>query len=95
MPSKLFPKEELQLVIWDDSETLEVIKDEITDTGRWTIHHYLVFKDIETGKFYLTYYSVGATEQQDESPFEYEDDEISCVEVEPVEVKVISYKKVK
>jgi hypothetical protein len=95
MPSKTFDKEELRLVIWEDSESLELIEDNISDTGRWSVHHEMVFRDTEDGRFYRTHYSVGATEQQDEYPFEYDGDEISCVEVEPVEVKVISYEKVK
>lgn len=95
MPLKSFDKEELKLVIWDDAESLSLVEDDITDNSRWSIYHNLVFKDLETGKFYLTHYSVGATEQQDERPFEYEDDEIACAEVEQVEVKVITYQKVK
>jgi hypothetical protein len=94
MPSKTFDKEELKLVIGEDSESLKLIEDDITDTGRWTVHHKMIFEDVETGKFYLTNYSVGATEQQDEYPFEYAPDEISCVEVKPVEKIVIKYVKV-
>ena len=93
MPSKTFEKEQLELVIWGDAESLELIEDDITDNGRWSIYHEMVFKDIETGKFYLTHYSVGATEYQDERPFENEDDEIECAEVEPKEVTTIVYVK--
>lgn len=39
------------------------------------------------GKFYQTTYSEGATEMQDERPWEYED-EVECEEVELREVKV-------
>ena len=61
------------------------IVDNIIDTGRWSIYHEIVFAD--KGKFYTTTYSEGATECQDESPWEYED-EIECTEVELKEVKV-------
>lgn len=61
------------------------IVDEITDTTRWSIMHEIVFKD--NGKFYLTTYSVGATEMQLESPWEYES-KVECIEVELREVKV-------
>lgn len=61
------------------------ILDEITDTSRWSIHHRIVFA--YQGKFYATHYSVGATESQDESPWEYED-QVECQEVELKEVKV-------
>lgn len=67
------------------------IKDDIVDTSRWSIHHKIVFED--NGKFYETYYSEGATECQDESPWEYED-EIECYEVELKEVKVMKWVRV-
>lgn len=59
--------------------------DEITGTSRWSTHHRIVFA--YQGRFYQTHYSRGATEIQDESPWEY-DDEVECVEVELKEVKV-------
>jgi hypothetical protein len=56
-----------------------VILDEITDTSRWSIHHRIVFE--WDGKYYMAHYSEGATEMQDESPWEYETD-VDCLEVE-------------
>ena len=61
------------------------IVDRIVNTTRWSIVHEIVFED--HGKFYMTTYSKGATECQDESPWEYKD-EIKCTEVELKEVKV-------
>lgn len=61
------------------------IVDRIIDTTRWSIIHEIVFAD--KGKFYMTTYSEGATERQDERPWEYED-EIECEEVELREVKI-------
>ena len=63
----------------------KLIKDDIIDTTRWSIVHEIVFED--KGKFYMTTYSEGATEYQDERPWEYED-EVKCTEVELKEVKV-------
>ena len=60
------------------------IKNTITGTSRWSIHHEIVFE--HDGKFYRTNYSEGATESQDESPWDYEI-EVECVEVELKEVK--------
>ena len=77
--SKTYLKEELDLPYKN------TIIDEIVDTSRWSIHHRIIFED--KGKFYETYYSEGATEMQDESPWEYED-EVDCTEVELREVKV-------
>lgn len=61
------------------------IKDEVTVTSRWSISHRIIFE--YEGKFYKTYYSVGATEMQDESPWECEN-EVECIEVEEKEVMV-------
>ena len=54
-------------------EMFEVIEDEIIDQSRWSVHHRQVFK--HEGKFYETYYSCGATEQQEEYPYENDPDE--------------------
>lgn len=54
------------------------LEDTIYDTSRWSIHHKIIFE--HEGKFYQTYYSEGATEMQDESPWEYKD-KIECYEV--------------
>lgn len=77
--SKDYLKDELDLPY---SNT---IVDKIIDTTRWSIVHEIVFED--NGKFYQTTYSEGATEMQDERPWEYED-EVECEEVELREVKV-------
>lgn len=61
------------------------IVDRIVNTTRWSIIHEIVFED--NGKFYMTTYSKGSTEIQDERPWEY-DDEIECTEVELKAVKV-------
>jgi hypothetical protein len=48
-----------------------VVDDEIVSTGRWSIHHLLTIK--MNDKYYQTEYSVGATESQDERPWQYKD----------------------
>lgn len=70
-----FKKEFLQEMVWGD----DVVEDNIVDNSRWSIHHEIVFR--HEGKFYGTGYSVGATESQDERPFEYDNDEIECPEM--------------
>ncbi|NFH01357.1 hypothetical protein FC831_13900 [Clostridium botulinum] len=67
---------------WDT----DVIHKEIIDTTRWSVIKEIVFQD-KDGRYYQTTYSEGATECQDESPWEYED-EVECVEVELKEVLV-------
>lgn len=84
-----FKKQWLQDLVWDDVDDGEIVLNEITDTSRWSVHYDLVFKFGD--KFYRTHYSRGATENQDESPFEWEPDEIDCEEVFPTEKTVIVY----
>lgn len=90
-----FSKEELQELAWEDfdSDRFEVIYQEIIDTSRWSIRYSMIFKFED--KFFSTAYSVGATESQDERPYEYEGDLIECIEVEPYEVTVTKYREVK
>lgn len=76
--TKEFLKNELDL-------PYSAIKDTIVDTSRWSIQHEIIFE--YEGKFYRTYYSVGATEMQDERPWEY-DDTVECTEVEIKQVLV-------
>ncbi len=61
-------------------------EDHVVDNSRWSINHEIVFKD-KDGKYYSTAYSVGATECQDEGPWEYED-QVECTEVEKRQVMV-------
>lgn len=76
------PKETLQDILWESDQ---VIEDTIEEHSRWSVLHNLIFK--HEGKCYQTHYSVGATEYQDERPWEYED-EVECTEVKQVEVTV-------
>lgn len=84
-----FTRQQLVDSLDDDDAT---VLSEICDTSRWSIQYRRVFK--LDGKFYETFYSVGATEQQDESPYEYDSESIECDEVAPVEVLMTVYQKV-
>lgn len=77
----------------DGYDGVEIIKDTITDNSRWSIFHAITFRWID-GKTYRAYYSVGATEQQDESPWEY-DKEVECEEVAEVPVTTTQWLLVK
>lgn len=83
----MLTKEEARLAIYDDLEGWEVVHDEIVGHGRWDVTHECILK--HDGKFYRTYYSKGATEQQDVQAFEYEEPEFE--EVFPCEVKTLVY----
>ena len=65
---------------------------DIIDTTRWENHYELVFE--YKGKCYISHYSLGATEDQDTVPYEYDDDDIICNEVEPYEEVVIKYRSI-
>lgn len=85
-------KEEARGLIWGDHpEGIKVIYDKLIDTTRWSEIHEIVFE--KDGKFYMDTYSVGATEMQDESPWEYS--EPNFVEVFPHEETIIVYRKEK
>ena len=78
-------------IIYEYSTAYTLIEDTITGKNRWSIFHDVIFMDNFTGKFYKGNYSVGATEGQDESPWEYKK-EVSFTEVEPYNVTVVKYK---
>ena len=87
------PKEVAQELSWGDKDSehadFKVALNEIVGHSRWSINYNLVLE--KDGKFFQKGYSKGATESQDESPFEYEDEEIDFKEVKPVEKVVIIY----
>jgi len=81
-----FKKEMLQEIVYDDCMFAEMVEDNIIDNTRWSIIHKMVFRYKD--RFYQVIYSEGATEQQEEIPFEHAAEEIECPEVEQKEVKV-------
>ena len=85
-----FTKEFLQDLVSHELD-VEVIKDELIENDRWSLHYSMIFK--LDGKFYETYYQRGATEQQDEQPYEYDNNEIDCYEVFPVEKTITIYER--
>lgn len=94
-------KELLQEIVGEyaQQERFEVVQNVISDHGRWSIYYDCIIKDKETGKFYDASYSQGATESQNEYPFDIdetdEDGNIELDEVEPYEEIVTRYRKFK
>ena len=79
---------------WNDGTVypnLEVVHSEMIDTSRWSNIYERVYKDLDTGKYWRTSYRVGATECQDERPYENDGSEIQFVEVVPRETIKIKY----
>lgn len=86
----IFKKEDLQeLVSEGEFDGLEVVIDEIEDRNRWSVQYRLVFRYKD--KFYQTYYTTGATEYQDQAPFEDDGEEIKCKEVTRKEKVMVVY----
>ena len=83
-----FTRELLQDIANDDINEFDKIEDEIVDTGRWTIQHLMVFKEMSTGKHYRSYFNRGATEMCEEKPYENDNKIIKCHEVIQKEVMV-------
>jgi hypothetical protein len=82
-----FPREVL-LDILEGTRHDAVVLDEINGHSRWSIQYRLVFRLDE--RLWETFYSVGATEEQDLTPWQYED-MVECLEVTPVERRVTMY----
>jgi hypothetical protein len=74
---------------WLQDDGGETIEDRVIGQSRWAVHHERVFQ--HEGRFFRTRYRVGATEYQDEEPYEHEGDEIECVEVFPTEKTITVY----
>lgn len=74
---------------------IKILKNAIGYTSRWSSHHTLIFQIASTLKFYKSVYSRGLTENQDESPYEFEEEFVKVVEVEPYEVTIVKYREVK
>lgn len=76
---------------------IESVKNEVYDERRWSTVYQQILAvtrpDDETPRYFETEYAKGATEMQDETPYEDDDDEILLDEVFPVEVKVIQYRR--
>lgn len=90
-------KEKLQLtgekarnIAWGDDKDFSGVMETITGTSRWSILYEKIVKRESDGKFFKMNYRVGATESQDERP--YEDVEVANLhEVFAVEKTVTVY----
>lgn len=86
-----FDRELLRDIISDCADGYTVIESNITDNSRWSIHHECVFMRSSDGVFFRTQYSIGATEYQDERPYECDGDTIAVEVVVPMKVVVTKY----
>ena len=86
---KLTP-EQGRNIVYRDNSNFEVILEEIVDTSRWSVHYRIIVRRKSDDKFFESYFSCGATEMQDEQPYEY-DDEAIFDEVKPVKKIITDY----
>ena len=91
-----YEKEILMELIWArtiKTQELDLVQVEtiLVETSRWSLHYRMIFKDVNLGKLFETFYLKGATEMQDESPYDYEPDLIEVYEVFQSEKVVSTY----
>lgn len=97
--TRTFTRDELEALdlpdAWDNDD-VKVISDEIMENSRWSIHHELIFqlKGQPADEAWRVWYSVGATESQDEAPWQ-DETEVTATLVRLVERVVKVWKPVK
>jgi hypothetical protein len=76
-------------IVWEENEDFQIIYDHLKGKSRWSDIHEIVVQRISDGKYFKSSFRRGATESQDERPYEYGDAVFN--EVVPVEKTVIVY----
>jgi hypothetical protein len=76
-------------IIYKNDSDFKTIRNKIVGKKRWAIEYEIVVERISDGKFFKDAYKVGATENQDERPYEYS--EPNFIEVFPVTKTYIDY----
>lgn len=73
-PTITLPAKEAIDKVFDTSQW-KIVEEEVVATARWSIHYHAIVRNPEDpeGVFRSCFYSIGATERQHESPWEYED----------------------
>ena len=78
-----------QQIAWGDSADFTLLEDKITSHGRWTVTHCVIVQRNTDFKYFRSYYSVGATECQDQQAYEY--NKAVFEEVVPVQKTITVY----
>ena len=76
-------------IVYEDDSNFVTIEDKIVGKRRWSIEYEIVVQRKSDGKYFKDGYCRGATESQDESPYEYL--EPNFTEVFPVTKTYIDY----
>jgi hypothetical protein len=75
----IFTKEFLLDKLWSG----DYVEKTLDGHSRWSVDYSMIFE--HEGRFYRSDYSQGATESQDESPYEYDPNELECPEMVEIE----------
>lgn len=100
---KVTPEEARDIVFeggygpWDNSlgdktpgyEGFKKISEEMINHSRWAVGYHVILQRESDGKFFSSSYEVGATESQDQSPYDYDEPEFR--EVFPVTKTITVY----
>jgi len=76
-------------IVYGDDSNFVTIEDKIVRTRRWSVVYEIVVQRKTDGKYFKDVYRRGATESQDERPYEYS--EPNFTEVFPVTKTYIVY----
>ena len=96
MSKREFDKEFMLKVVRNQEPEAEIVKNEVIEQTRDTLGCELVFRyddKLWSTHYWSGYHHVGDGEVQVEEPWEWEE-EVECVEVEPVEKLVTVYEAV-
>lgn len=73
-----------------DDTIFKIISNKIIDVSRWSYRKEIIVKTLIDERFWKSTYSIGATESQDEGPYDYSDPIFE--EVFPEQVMITIYK---
>ena len=76
-------------VVYGDHPDFKTIENEMIDSSRWSLHYKIVVQRLSDSKYFSSAYSKGATEMQDERP--YDNEHAVFTEVFPVEKTITVY----
>jgi hypothetical protein len=86
---ELTKEQAVEIAFGESDPALFTLEDEVMeDTSRWEIEYSRVFQHVPTGKYYQVYYRMGATEMQENMPFECDSFPLRPQQVRKVEKTV-------
>jgi len=90
--TRIFDIYEVDTALDNTNENLEVLEDRIESKTRWGTAHYVVLKELDSGKCYGASYEESA--DGGDRIYAMQNGELKLTELEPVEVKTIKFRPV-